>query len=49
MYLQLNTLLNSRNPFFEPVDDMDISADGNNDGGDFAEGENDDVFPEEQN
>ncbi|KAJ3313002.1 hypothetical protein HDV04_002484 [Boothiomyces sp. JEL0838] len=49
MYLQLNTLLNSRNPFFEPVDDMDISADGNNDGGDFAEGENDDAFPEEQN
>ncbi|KAJ3275924.1 Leucine-rich repeat-containing protein 71 [Terramyces sp. JEL0728] len=49
LYLQLNTLLNSRNPFFEPVDDMDISADGNNDGGEFGDGENEDGFQEEQN
>ncbi|KAJ3320947.1 Leucine-rich repeat-containing protein 71 [Boothiomyces sp. JEL0866] len=49
MYVQLNTLLNSRNPFFEPVDDMDISVDGNNEGGEFGEGDNDEVFAEEQN
>ncbi|KAJ2996319.1 Cullin-2 [Globomyces sp. JEL0801] len=39
-YCALNSLLNSRNPFYEPVDDLEVhSADGINENADFDNGD----------
>ncbi|KAI8902218.1 hypothetical protein BC833DRAFT_521338, partial [Globomyces pollinis-pini] len=48
-YCALNSLLNSRNPFYEPVDDLEVhSADGINENADFDNGDIEESVPDEQ-
>jgi hypothetical protein len=44
---QLNSIIISRNPFYDPIDDSEI-ADGNNDINETTEGDNEENFNEEQ-